>query len=418
MTSNSQEKLSSWFWRFAGIFFFLYVFTLTFEYYLIEWWFDIIAVPFRWLAEQTGMLFFGVNLLGAEEFYSDSLLVFVHVFNLALIAFLGATAWTIVSKTVFTQTKLYPLPFTFLRYFLALNLFVYGFSKLYKWQFMLPEPNILYTRVGEMHRDILYWTSMGSSRSYTMFMGVVEIIPAILLLFRRTTLIGAFASVLVMTNVLAVNFGFDITVKLHSVMLLIMSLVILIPGRKRIVALFTGKAAEEWNYPAFILSENKKWVNTVVKVAAVVFVLAESHYPYTKTGTYNDDVSERPPMCGAYEILATYTINHDSTGNTLQLIGEDHRRFFIHRRGYMIFEKQDGGMVDYTVTVDTTRHLITALRYVDGQADQIHFHYEQVNDSIYTFTEPLINTRSYSVKKIDVSKLPLMQKEFTLIDED
>jgi uncharacterized membrane protein YphA (DoxX/SURF4 family) len=412
MPSNSQEILTSWLWRFAGIFFFFYITTLTFEYYLIEWWFNIIAVPFRWMAEQSGMFFFGVNLLGADEFYSDSLLVFVHVFDLALIAFVIATFWTIFSDRKFTDTKFHPLLFTLLRYFVALNLLVYGFSKLYKWQFMLPEPNILYTKVGDMHRDILYWTSMGSSRSYTMFMGVIEIVPAILLLFRRTTLIGAFVAALVMTNVVAVNFGFDITVKLHSIMLLIMSLVILIPGRKRIVALFTGKAVEEWKYPAITLSTNRKWILPVLKVAAIAFLIAESHYPYTKTGTYNDDVSERPPMHGVYEVIsANATFNGSITGGP---VPNSISRIYIHRRGYVIFENADGRMFDYPMSIDTVKHIVSygerrehLFTWIDLRKDTLNF---------YGYLEQ--NNIQYKVKKLDWEKLPLMREEFTLIDEE
>lgn len=375
------------------------------------------------------MLFFGVNLLGADEFYSDSLLVFVHVFNLALIAFIGATIWTILSKpstepvpsgveglslTKFTDTKFYPILLTLLRYFVALNLLVYGFSKLYKWQFMLPEPNILYTKVGDMHRDILYWTSMGSSRSYTMFMGVIEIVPAILLLFRRTTLIGAFVAALVMTNVVAVNFGFDITVKLHSMMLLIMALVILIPGGKRIVALFTGKTVEEFKYPALTIAPNRKWISPVLKIAAIALLIAESHYPYTKTGTYNDDVSERPPMCGAYEVTQNWRSPLTEMDSVIIPARSIHH-IFIHRRGYMILEYSGNVMEDYPLTIDTVEHkfILTS----DAGTDEISW--RPLGDSIYEFAGTL-NAESFYVlvKKLDWEKMPLMQNEFTLIDED
>lgn len=413
MHSNPQEKLTSWLWRFAGIFFFLYVFTLTFEYYLIEWWFEIIAVPFRWLAEQTGMLFFDVNLLGADEFYSDSLLVFVHVFNLLLIAFIGATACSILSSSAtLSLTKLFPFTLTLLRYFVALNLLVYGFSKLYKWQFMMPEPNILYTKVGDMHRDILYWTSMGTSRSYSIFMGLVEIIPAILLLFRRTTLIGAFAAVLVMANVVAVNFGFDITVKLHSTMLLIMSLVILIPGRQRIVALFTGKAVEEFKYPALTIAPNSKWISPAIKVAAVVLLIAESHYPYSKTGTYNDDVSERPAMHGAYE---TARVRMTTPGDTIdQYVFDPITRIYFHRRGYVIFENADGMMFDYPMQIDSANRIVKygsnyehAFTWIDMPNKTLMF---------YGYVEQ--NNIEYIVRILDWEKMPLMEEEFTLIDEN
>ena len=411
MPSNSQEKLISFFWRFALVYFFLYITTLTVDYFILEPWFDFVSVPFRWLAEQSGFLF-GVNLMGADHFYSDSLLVYVHSFNVVVITFIASALWTFFSKQNFADTKFYPLLFTVLRYFLALNLFIYGFSKIYKWQFMLPEPNILYTRVGDMHRDILYWTSMGSSRSYSIFMGIIEVVPGILLLFRRTTLIAAFVSLLVLANVVAVNFGFDITVKLHSMTLLLMSLVLLIPARKRIAALLTGKAAEDWEYPAFTISQNRKWISPAIKIATITLLLAESQYPYFTTGNFNDDVSTKPPMWGAYEITDRSWFSRDRDGGIY--IEDDQNiieRFFINKRGYIIFQYTDAHLESFPLTIDTTNHHLLF--------DNRTLEYDEENDSTFTFDEPDLWTREiWTTRKVKVEKMPLMQEEFTWIDQD
>lgn len=402
MGQFTQEKPTSFFWLFALLFFALYISTLTFEYYLFDGWFRCVAPPFRWLAEQTGRFVWGVNLTGAHEFYSDSLLVYVHLLNLLLISLIAAAAWSFFSKTKFTATKLYPLLLTLLRYFVSLHLFIYGFSKLYKWQFMLPEPNILYTTVGEMHRDILYWTSMGTSRPYSMFMGVVEIVPAILLLFRRTTVLGAFAAVLVMANVVAVNFSFDITVKLHSSLLLIMAMVVLIPARKRIVALFTGKAAEEWRYPALQFSWKQKWLRLALKAAAIVLLLSEAHYPYTSTGTFNDDASPRPEFHGAYEVLSTQkTISHSDSALQNETLPPDApfaEKIFVHRRGYVIFQYNDGRM---------------------ESVEQSEIKIVRLDDSTLQFTrERKEGVYTYTARALDWRKLPLLEEEFTWIDEE
>ena len=414
MPLNPRKSLVSFGWRFMFVWFLLYITTVTVDYFLLETWFESIGKPFHWLAVQTGNVFFGVSLVGANHFYSDTLLIYIHLFNLSALSIIIATVWNYFTKKDFAETKSFPVLLTSLRYFLALQLFMYGFAKIYKWQFMLPEPNILYTLVGDLHRDILYWTSMGSSRSYTMFMGMVEIVPAILLLFRRTTLAGAFAAVLVMTNVVAVNFGFDITVKLHSSTLLIISCVLLIPGRKRMLALFTGKATEEWKYPVFTISENRKWIGASAKVVAVIIIFAESHYPYWMTGNYNDDVSERPPMHGAYEVI-TYS---SSYGDTLVRNSNPSNRIFVHRHGYLIFQYENGGMNDYPVVIDSTNQTIHLTGYNFGSEFE-GIRWKQINDSVFEFRSANIySTEYWLVKKLDVSKLPLMQEEFTWIDRD
>lgn len=408
---EDNARFSSFLWRWGLLFFTLYVVTLSFDYYLFSWLFDAVLVPFRWLAEFSGQLIFGVTLVDAKKFYSDSLIVYVHLFNLAVLSLLAAGVWTYFAKQKFTVTILYAFLLTLLRYFVAFHLFVYGFSKIYKWQFMLPEPNLLYTNVGDMHRDILYWTSMGTSRSYSIFMGLIEIIPALLLLFRRTTLAGALISVMVLMNVVAVNFGFDITVKLHCLTLLLMSVVLLIPARRRILALFTGSAAEPFTYPRLPLAPTKKWVAPVLKGAVIFLVLTEAHYPYTITGTFNDDAAERPPMHGAYEVEVAMRWQTDSLyGKQLVQVEDPLHRIFINRRGYIIFQNRDGTMSDYSLAIDTLSH-----QFEFGPDNTMS--YESITDSTFYFTDKLART-VYMVKKLAWEKLPLLDGEFTWIDED
>jgi uncharacterized membrane protein YphA (DoxX/SURF4 family) len=415
MKTTAGVRLFSFFGRFALIWFFLYISTLSFDYFLLQPWFDFVNPPFRWFAEFTGMKIFGVNLVGADGFYADTLIVYVHLFNLALLATVIALAWTLVSKKRFSETAFRPLLFTLLRYFVALNLLIYGLAKVYKWQFMLPEPNILYTRVGDMHRDMLYWTSMGTSRAYSVFMGVIEVVPAILLLFRRTTLIGAFVAAAVMLNVVAVNFSFDITVKLHSTTLLLMCIVILLPGRKRIAALFTGKAAAPFSYPQLSFATNRKWIAPAAKLALIALLLCEAHYPYTQTQNFNDDVAARPAMHGAYEVISSTGTNlHNALlpGNS---VASTVKMIFIHRRDYIIFHMQDGSMRDYPMQADTAAHRVN---YGSG-SEQHSFEWQQVSADRFSFWGYLEQEdASLQVQRVDLRRMKLLEEEFTLIDQD
>lgn len=410
-----QEKPASFCGRMLLVFFFLYIGTLSFDYSLLSFYFEGVSVPFRWLAETTGQLFFGVTLLGAEGFYSDTLLVYVHVFNLVLIAVIVAAVWTFLSKQSFRETRAYPLLFTLLRYFLAFHLLIYGFSKIYKWQFMLPEPNILYTPVGEMHRDMLYWTSMGTSRAYSVFMGVIEIVPAILLLFRRTTLIGACVALMVLLNIAAVNFSFDIMVKLHSCILLLMSLVILAPGIKRIAAVLTGKSADAFSYPVFSFAANRKWISVAVKIAVVALLITEANYPYIATGNFNDDAAERPPMHGAYLVTDASTTNLHNPMVPEYFVASPVKMIFFHRSGYIIFRMQDGSMIDYPMEIDTVAH---SVHYGYGEGQRT-FEWQQYAENAFTFWGYLEEEdQTLKVQRIELSKLPLLEEEFTWIDRD
>jgi hypothetical protein len=75
----------------------------------------------------------------------------------------------------------------------------------------------------------LLWAFMGASPAYEKFGGWAELVPGLLLLFRRTSTAGALIAVAVMGNVVALNFCYDVPVKLFSSHLLLMALFLLIP---------------------------------------------------------------------------------------------------------------------------------------------------------------------------------------------
>ena len=68
---------------------------------------------------------------------------------------------------------------------------------------------------------------------YQMFLGWGELIPAVLLLFRRTTLIGALIMFVVMLNVFLINIFFDVCVKLNSGLYTVLALYILLQETPR-----------------------------------------------------------------------------------------------------------------------------------------------------------------------------------------
>ena len=413
MSDPGRSVLREFLWRSAFAFALLYILTLSFDWTVFPDPMHLWGSPFQRLAAFTGSLFFGVTLTGDHEFYSDSLLVYVHQFNLVLISVITSSIWTWRSEKQFRTTKALPFLLSAIRYFLALMLLVYGFSKIFKWQFYLPEPNTLYQTVGNTPRDLLYWTSMGTSYTYSMFMGVIEIIPALLLLFRRTTVAGALIALLVMINVLFVNLGFDITVKLHSFVLILFCVLLLVPARQRILGLFTGKSTAEWSYPVFSFQPDRKWITVAAKWIVIVLLLSEAGYRYAEAGNFNGDQAEHIPMHGAYQVL-TYCSPY---GDTLVARSQPSRHLFIHGKGYMIFMYENGQVKDYSIAVDTVSHAIISTGSVfDGSFEDLKW--TKLNDSIYEFRPTEVYSPEYwKVKKLDLTKLPLLQEEFSWIDE-
>lgn len=120
----------------------------------------------------------------------------------------------------------------FLLHILSFFLLRYGIDKIFGNQFQSPESNILNEKVGYLSKDMLYWTSMGTSKIYNQFMGWAEIIAGILLLIPRSRKIGLYFSCGIFVNVFFINIGFDISVKFLSALLVITSVWLLINEKK------------------------------------------------------------------------------------------------------------------------------------------------------------------------------------------
>src|SRR5579862_8248679 len=83
----------------------------------------------------------------------------------------------------------------------------------------------------------LLWKFMGFSTAYNLYAGAAEAGAAVLLFFRRTATLGALLAVAVMTNVVMINFSYDVSVKLGASSLLLMAAFLLAPDLRRLADL-------------------------------------------------------------------------------------------------------------------------------------------------------------------------------------
>jgi hypothetical protein len=91
-----------------------------------------------------------------------------------------------------------------LRYFCAFQLYMYGVSKLLHLQFHM-QAELAPRAIGSLNGYQLTWYYFGVSRAYACILGLTQVAGATLLLFRKTTLMGAVAMLPVMANVLLIN---------------------------------------------------------------------------------------------------------------------------------------------------------------------------------------------------------------------
>jgi hypothetical protein len=282
--------------------------------------------------------------------------------------------------------------------------------KVFKYQFYLPEPNTLYTPLGEVPRDLLFWSTMGTSRSYSVFSGCLEVLAGGLFFWRRTTLVGALLALGIMANVLAINLSFDISVKIFSVFLCFLCCVLIAPSTKGLFDFFLGKQAvaarpwehmnlDGWRRPAYLLA----------KSLVLAWLLLDAVGPYFVTGNFNDDLAARPALHGAYEVKQ-FVLNGDTIAPDLRNETRWHR-VFVHRKGFFEIQTMDGSMQDFALEVDTLDHTISFVDPVKPAFGE--FDYRLVADSTMVLAGQMNqDTLAVTLRQLDWRNVPLLKGEF------
>lgn len=215
------------------------------------------------------------------------------------VALTGTLVWSILDRRRPHYQRLSAWLDIALRYYIALNMFGYGFAKVFEGQFVFPGPPLLEAKVGDLTPMRLCWIFMGYSKMYTAFTGLAEVLGGVLLLFRRTTTLGALVSVGVMANVAMLNFAYDIPVKLFSSTLLLMACYLLARDGRRFVQFFFQNQAVSPANLSFSLP--KRWMRIGRVVFKTLFIIGFVGVPVWQ-GFFGAGFMKRYGFYGNYQV--------------------------------------------------------------------------------------------------------------------
>jgi hypothetical protein len=158
----------------------------------------------------------------------------------------------------------------------------------------------------------LSWLFIGYSDSYQFFSGLMEVIAAVLLFFRRTSALGAVASASVFANVAMLNLSYDIPVKIYSIHLFIYSVVLMIYEHKRLISFFLNRTAAPSSI--YDVRFSAKWMRVVRFIMKYVYpgvllVMGISMAFQARSGDKKKDDS--PVKRGIYDVMV-YAVNKDT----------------------------------------------------------------------------------------------------------
>lgn len=330
------------------------------------------------------------------DFSSDSLMMYFLVLILLILAIF--VYFILRFRLIFINNQQNILNFLQLIsiYYLALLMLKYGFDKVLKIQFYLPEPNLLYTPLGQIDKDMLYWSTIGSSHSYNVFLGLCEIIPALLLLHKKTRTLGALVLFGVLFHVVMINMSYDISVKLFSSFLLLISFLILTPSLNVIFQfLVMNKRVQlqQISGSRFIQSKAKY---RLIKTIILCFLAFETLMPLIKIGALDGDQLPKYALHGAYEAVSSPKMNNDL---------KNIKRVFFHKDNYLIFQFYDDSFLDYHVVIKPNQLILTDY---DHQTLECPYQYTKSHGELILYT----NKKALVFNALPWNDLPLLQPLF------
>lgn len=397
------------------------------EFYLQDFdaGFNVNSYAFRWLdvISQNKSWFFasqeGKNYTGW----------FITVF----VCFAAGFIWNIVDKNRKNFESLYYWFYVAARYGIALRMSWFAWAKVFPVQMPFPTISQLNTNLGDFTPGKLYWLTTGVSPFFEVFAGVFELIATLLIIFRRTTTLGAMMMVSILLPIWFVNIGYDAGVELTSLHILNLSLLLLVRDSKRFWEILIEHKAVALTYiPKIVFPD--QWKNTarlVLKGSFIALFIVYRGFGYGNL--YASGKSFKLPLDnGLAGTNGLYSVSEFKVNNqTIPSIPGDTTRWqnVVFEKFNSISVKIDKpfklntknsirtteyygniGRYYYGYKADTVNKIFTLSNRADTTSKLI-LHYEQPNDRQFILSG--INERKDSIyvvlKKIE-KKYPLEEK--------
>ena len=288
MTTTTLLATDRWAWwrkvlfRFSCIYLLLYMSPLGWlgGIPILNWFSEYYGEVENWLVNLANTYFFHIkDVLVPLNGSGDTSYGYAQLGFFLLVALLGTTIWTIFDKRP-NYTVAYYWLLVAVRYYVAMVALRYGIIKLFGQQMIFPPLSALATPLGDLLPMRFSWYFIGYSTPYQFFSGAVEVVAGLLLLFRRTSTLGAFVAASVFLNVMMMNLCYDIPVKLFSIHLFLLSNFLLLGDAKRLLDFFVFNRPTQPTVRYTLPGTWSKRSRIALKVAFVLFFLIIPFYEF------------------------------------------------------------------------------------------------------------------------------------------
>lgn len=311
--SISTHSMKKYLTLFACTYAWLYMFPQPLDEFpvvgdVLQFW----SKGIQWLTLQFGKSALGMTDLTKIEITGsgDTAFDYAKIPTLLLLAGLISAILMAVSRRFAAfPDRLVFWTRTYLRWYLALYMIIYGVAKVIEGgQFVRPDLIDFAKTYGNFSPMGLLWRFMGYSHAYATFAGGLEVAAGMLLLFRKTSVMGALLTVGVMLNVWMMNMCFDVPVKLFSFHLILFAMAYLYPNIPALWHFFVRSTpVDDAEKPLFWERKWVKWTTLGFKALLIAAVIGGSIW-----GNFSEreDLAEdKTPLRGIYNV-ESFSLNN------------------------------------------------------------------------------------------------------------
>lgn len=262
-----QTLLFRFVWLYIGIQ------LLPFDVRFFRHLFDVAgdSAAYRYTRYVFNLAKYAPHFIGSTDTFADWAIV-------AGLALLGTVVWQLRSRgngwpDTLQEAQLYAWLRVAVRYRLALAVIAYGFIKLFPLQAPLPSLSNLNTAYGDHTAWKLFSLSLGVVPEYQSFLGGVELLGGLLLLHRKTTVIGTLMLLPFLGNVFFSNLAYEGGEYVYSGLLLTFGLFLFSHDAVRLFRLVSLEVKALPNRLKLSLTPRQQTLRWVLKGAFVGLVV-------------------------------------------------------------------------------------------------------------------------------------------------
>jgi hypothetical protein len=392
MSTNSDSQHWHLFhkilFRFLFVFFFLEILTtvdfavigLGFSRAVGAWGQKTFTPPFLWLNNHVFHFYYNPYQL----FTFSQTLILVRLIFFLIVTVAACAIWSIVDRNRSNYSKLDFWLRQFLCVCLSCVMWSYGIIKIFAVQMWSPNMASLLSPVGELTSFDLLWITLGYGTPYQVFTGIGEASGAILILFRRTRPLGLLILFAILTNVIVINYTYQVGVLGVSSFFLLITGYLLVPYLKNLWQFFfTDRFVNQFDSISRY-GFTTVWKKYCIIVLAIVVIgvsysvsFSTAYGRFKKTAAQNE-------LCKYFEVkrftLDGDTLNTRLAGDTVRwLFWEE--RVFNNEVAVTLYRMESQASKTYSLTKDSVNHTLTLKPAGGNDADTIRLTYHHLNEA-------------------------------------